>query len=473
MLVIRRTAHGDAGPALVAHLGAQDLHETRFADARRATEQHHLPKALLGLLPAPPQQPQFLVAPHQEGHPSRRGLVRLDLQQPAHPKHRHRLGDAFEFMSPEVVQGNRLPHQAGGDTAEDHRVGRGQAFQAGGNVHRVPGGQVFMPPATAHFPHHHGAGVEANAHGELHAFLLLQTRIERRGERVDQAQPRMHAAQGIVFVRHRPAKVHQQAIPEILRDVARVLVNHLGGGGLVGAHDLPQVFGVELLGEPGGVRQVAEHHRQLPPFGLGGLPVVLRGVGGEGRGGAARPRRRRLRLGDQGCRGRSGQPAMPGRGRARRARHDFYWGRHGVGLPRPDQHFARFIDRELAQEEFFTDVCQQRLIEAQEMREGTGGPPPVALEYADRREEERMEPCGCLGAGRCRGGGLPRPDQTAAVLDNGRRIEEGLFQVGQGVVVEGELPLERAVGQATATLEHRSRLVEDLLKSHRPPSLGR
>jgi hypothetical protein len=35
-----------------------------------------------------------------------------------------------------------------------------------------------------------------------------------------------------------------------------------------------------------------------------------------------------------------------------------------VGLLRPDQHFARFIDRELAQKEFFTDVCQQRLIEA-------------------------------------------------------------------------------------------------------------
>ena len=59
----------------------------------------------------------------------------------------------------------------------------------------------------------------------------------------------MHAAQGIVFMRHGPAKIHQQPVAEILCDVAFVLVNHLGGGRLVGAHDLPQVFGVELLGD--------------------------------------------------------------------------------------------------------------------------------------------------------------------------------------------------------------------------------
>ena len=41
--------------SLVAHLGAQHLGQRRFADARGATEQHHLPEALLGLLPAPPQ----------------------------------------------------------------------------------------------------------------------------------------------------------------------------------------------------------------------------------------------------------------------------------------------------------------------------------------------------------------------------------------------------------------------------------
>jgi hypothetical protein len=36
-----------------------------------------------------------------------------------------------------------------------------------------------------------------------------------------------------------------------------------------------------------------------------------------------------------------------------------------------------------------------------------------------------------------------------------------------------ELPLEGAIGQAPPALEHGYRLVEDLLKSHCPPSLNR
>ena len=121
--------------------------------------------------------------------------------------------------------------------------------------------------------------MEADTHGELHAVLLLQTRVQRRGEGRNQAQPGMHAAQGIVFMRHRPAKVHQHPVAEILGNMARVLVNHRGGGGLVGPHDLPQVFGVELLREPGRVREIAEHHRQLSPFGVRGTACRLRGHG--------------------------------------------------------------------------------------------------------------------------------------------------------------------------------------------------
>ena len=77
-----------------------------------------------------------------------------------------------------------------------------------------------MPPPTAHFSHHHGSGMDTDPYRQLHALLPLQTGIERRGDRRDDASPRMHAAQGIVFVRHRPAKIHQHPIAEILRDVA-------------------------------------------------------------------------------------------------------------------------------------------------------------------------------------------------------------------------------------------------------------
>ena len=43
------------------------------------------------------------------------------------------------------------------------------------------------------------------------------------------------------------------------------------------------------------------------------------------------------------------------------------------------------------------------------------------------------------------------------------------LQIFEGRVVELELPLERAVGQAAPPLEHGDRLVEDFLKGHDGP----
>jgi hypothetical protein len=52
-------------------------------------------------------------------------------------------------------------------------------------------------------------------------------------------------------------------------------------------------------------------------------------------------------------------------------------------------------------------------------------------------------------------------------------LDEFVLQIFEGRVVELELPLQRAVGQAPPALEHRYSLVENLLKGHRPPSRGR
>jgi hypothetical protein len=50
-------------------------------------------------------------------------------------------------------------------------------------------------------------------------------------------------------------------------------------------------------------------------------------------------------------------------------------------------------------------------------------------------------------------------------------LDEFGCQICQIRVIELELPLEGAIGQAPPALEHGYRPVEDLLKSHRPPSL--
>ena len=66
------------------------------------------------------------------------------------------------------------------------------------------------------------------------------------------------------------AKIDQQAIAEILGDMPLKALDDLSTGSLVGAHHLPQIFGIELAGERGRIHQVTEQHGELAAFGLRG-----------------------------------------------------------------------------------------------------------------------------------------------------------------------------------------------------------
>jgi hypothetical protein len=77
------------------------------------------------------------------------------------------------------------------------------------------------------------------------------------------------------------------------------------------------------------------------------------------------------------------------------------------------------------------------------------------------------------GSGGCGRHRVARPDQDIASLIDRQALalDEFVLQIFQGRVVELELSLEGAVGQASATLEHGHRVVENLLKGHRQPSV--
>jgi len=80
----------------------------------------------------------------------------------------------------------------------------------------------------------------------------------------------VYGAPGIVFVGCGVAKIDQQPIAKVLRDMTLVVLDDLGRGLLVGAHHGAQVFGVELAGELRGTYQVTEQHGKLSPFRLRG-----------------------------------------------------------------------------------------------------------------------------------------------------------------------------------------------------------
>jgi hypothetical protein len=72
----------------------------------------------------------------------------------------------------------------------------------------------------------------------------------------------------VILVRLGIPKVDEQAIAQVLGNVPVKALDDLRAGALVGAHDLPQVFGIEVGGEGRGAHQVTEQDRQLAPFGV-------------------------------------------------------------------------------------------------------------------------------------------------------------------------------------------------------------
>ena len=117
--------------------------------------------------------------------------------------------------------------------------------------------------------------VDAKSDGELHTVAGLQTRIQPL-DGLDEFHARVHRPLRIVFMRLWVAKVDEQPIPEVLRNMPLVALNHHGRSLLIGPHNGPEVFRVKLPREHRRAHQVAEQHGQLPPFGLAGGPPQMR-----------------------------------------------------------------------------------------------------------------------------------------------------------------------------------------------------
>jgi hypothetical protein len=99
--------------------------------------------------------------------------------------------------------------------------------------------------AAANGANHYQSSMDPEAHGDAHPVTLLQVRIEGL-HGADNAETSTHGALRVVFMRLGIAKVDEQAVTEVLRNVPIQALDDLSTGALVGAHDLPQVFGVEL-----------------------------------------------------------------------------------------------------------------------------------------------------------------------------------------------------------------------------------
>ena len=110
--------------------------------------------------------------------------------------------------------------------------------------------------------------MDADPHGQAHTVVTRQGRVQG-AHGLDQAQAGAHGPLGIVFMGLRIAKVHQQPVAEILRNIPVKALDHRGAGLLIRPHHIVPVFRVELPGQTGGIDQVTEQHRELTAFSLG------------------------------------------------------------------------------------------------------------------------------------------------------------------------------------------------------------
>ena len=66
-----------------------------------------------------------------------------------------------------------------------------------------------------------------------------------------------------------------------------------------------------------------------------------------------------------------------------------------------------------------------------------------------------------------------RPTRALRLRATPWKREEFVLKGLKGVIVRAEWPLECPISCPSLALEHRNRLIENLLNSHRPPSLSR
>src|SRR5262249_41934696 len=105
-----------------------------------------------------------------------------------------------------------------------------------------------MPISTTHLPHDNQTSMHTYPHRKPYTPLVFQAGVQH-ADGLNNAQACADSSLGIVFVRLGIAIVDQQAVPEVLRNIAVEALDDLCTRRLIGPDDLAVVFGVESSGE--------------------------------------------------------------------------------------------------------------------------------------------------------------------------------------------------------------------------------
>ena len=182
-----------------------------------------------------------------------------------HPRRHHRRAQALELDGTQIRVLEQTAGQPPRARRDHHRPRLGQRLQPRREVRRLADHRLFLRRTLAdQIPDDHQPGGDADPH--------LQWRRRdgvEPGHLLDQLQPGAHRALGIVLVGPRIAEIGQHPVAHVLGDKPAAAPDHLGNAAVIGADHRAQILRVEPRRQRRRADQIAEHHRQLPPLGLG------------------------------------------------------------------------------------------------------------------------------------------------------------------------------------------------------------
>ena len=182
------------------------------------------------------------------------------------PPRVNRLGNAFQLKAAEILTSELRFDQFVCCRADDHRIGLGQGLQTGSNVRGLANYRHLLRGSVPNdFAHDDEARGDANPHSQLEVLLVL--RLEA-AQSVDNTETAYHGPLSLILVGLGIAEIYEDAVSQILGDVAIKLSDGFGTGFLKVAYDHPEILRVQSRRQFRRSDEIAKHYGQLPAFTL-------------------------------------------------------------------------------------------------------------------------------------------------------------------------------------------------------------
>src|ERR1700738_3421097 len=240
--MLGRAEMAQAGVRFTHEIFDEPCRQSRLPDARLARKQHDAPLANFGLVPAPIQQRDLLLATN-EGRFA--GAERLEPAQDAAladgTPSALRFTETFDLNGTEETALEEVADELTRACVDQDRVRLGEVLQSSGYVRGFADDRLLLRGTGAQqIADDDETGSDADAAAERRSGVRLQRR-----DCGDDIEPGHDRALSVVLVRLRIAEVDEDAVAHVLRDKPADAADRLGDMAMIGTDHLAKILGIE------------------------------------------------------------------------------------------------------------------------------------------------------------------------------------------------------------------------------------